>query len=60
VVTDDRALGQRVRALGARVVSASDFLARTGEAAGEAPAGSGAVDLGDWEAFFADDRNRLP
>ena len=59
VVTDDRALADRVRALGARTISTGDFLARCdGPPDRASPAPS--VDVGDWEAFFADDGNRLP
>jgi len=61
VVTDDRALAERARARGARALSTADFWGRV---AGAAERGSGspgaAVDVGDWESFFADDRNRLP
>ena len=58
VVTDDRALGQRVRALGARTLSTVDFWARLEETPGE-PSGPADVDLDEWTAYFADDGNRL-
>lgn len=58
VVTDDRALAERARARGARALSTADFWARMADA--ETPDGARAVDVGDWEAFFSDDRNRLP
>ncbi len=58
VVTDDRRLAERVRALGARSLSTADFLARLADE--PTPETGRAVDVGDWEAFFADERNRLP
>ena len=57
VVTDDRALAGRARALGARTLSAEDFWGRLAETQ---ESGSPAVDVDDWMSFFSDDRNRIP
>ncbi|HKB72347.1 MAG TPA: NYN domain-containing protein [Thermoanaerobaculia bacterium] len=58
VVTDDRGLAERARARGARALSTADFWGRMSEPGPAAAAA--AVDVGDWESFFSDDRNRLP
>ncbi|HET9794696.1 MAG TPA: NYN domain-containing protein [Thermoanaerobaculia bacterium] len=60
VVTDDRALAERARARGARALSTADFWGRMETAPGEAGKDARAVDVDEWESFFADDRNRLP
>jgi predicted RNA-binding protein with PIN domain len=59
VVTDDRALAERARSRGARALSTADFWGRMESPAGEAPRDARAVDVDEWESFFADDRNRL-
>jgi predicted RNA-binding protein with PIN domain len=59
VVTDDRALAERARARGARALSTADFWGRMEAAAGDAGDERRTVDVGEWETFFADDRNRL-
>ena len=59
VVTDDRALAERARSRGARALSTADFWGRMEAPAGEGSAEPRAVDVDDWESFFADDRNRL-
>lgn len=58
VVTDDRALAGRVRALGGRILSTSEFWARLEPEAVESR-DSSAVNVDEWMEFFADDGNRL-
>ncbi len=61
VATDDRALGVRVRALGARVVGTAEFREKAGRAAAadgrQAPA---SADLDAEFAYFRDPKQRLP
>jgi len=58
VVTDDRALAERARSRGARALSIADFWGRVGDE--ESPPGDRkTVNVEDWLAFFADEKNRL-
>jgi predicted RNA-binding protein with PIN domain len=59
VVTDDRELADRARELGARREATAGFLPRLRRAEpGPGSERAPAVDIADWEAYFADPRNR--
>jgi hypothetical protein len=60
LATDDRQLGARAKALGARVVSGSEFWAKVARAAAAGSAGSPAADLDAEMAYFRDRSARLP
>ena|SRR5215470_1139191 len=57
VVTADHELSRRVRDLGAKACSPEDFWRRVG-ARSESAREETAVDVEDWERYFADEKNR--
>ena len=57
VVTSDAGLSRRARDLGAAVLAPSEFWSRFGKATGSEKEGE-KVDVGEWERYFADERNR--
>ena len=60
VVTADRALGQRVRGLGARTMEPREFWSRVGGASSEeARESESQTDIEDWTRYFDDPRNKL-
>jgi predicted RNA-binding protein with PIN domain len=58
VVTDDRGLADRARALGARREAIAEFLKRLRRAESTRVRESAPIDVAEWEAYFADPRNR--
>ena len=61
VATDDRALADRVRASGARIVAAAEFRTKAERAAAASPAPvPGGADVAAEVEYFRDPANRLP
>jgi hypothetical protein len=61
VATDDRALADRARSLGARAVAAAEFRVKAERAAAASPASAPTTtDLSAEVAYFRDPANRLP